>query len=558
MRLSAGFFAIFIFLFASAVSFASPAIQAVAAPAEKAVPALPGEWNGNIRYRVELNIKEEQWNVWMGVQLENPVPFKFWIPRWTPGGYHLAEFGKFLDDIEVTDEKGNPLKFQEVESPRHWEIDPGTNKRVIIHYIMNHSSPPKSMDLNNLEMEANRITKRYAFINSTSLFGFVEGMLDRPTDVHVELPEKWKVATALKKADKGHFTAENYYRLEDSPFLLSPKLVVETFEVDGIRHEVACHGKQEADVKTMAEQCKKIVIAGKRWMGRLPYDRYVFLLGFTNDTGMGAGGLEHSFSTLILMPSMNLDDSVTHVLAHEYFHLWNAERIQVNELVRPDYTKPLGTGTIWLNEGATEYMAFFLLKDAGLISENEFYAQMAGKNAGINSMSKISKKYSIPEVSKRWSSKNLGGMQGLMEIQFGVYERGSVCSFALDLYLREKTKGAKGLVHVFRYIMDEFVANGKGYPEDGLVEVIKNATGVDTSDFYNKYINGKELPDLDEFLAPIGLKMNRSARGGPAEGGFNDLDEITDAQKQLRAQFFTAPAASASAASDRPASRPAK
>lgn len=521
----------------------APQAPAVAAPAKP--PELPGKWGESVRYHVSMDIKNKMWSVWMGV---TPVagrngaaePFEFWIPRWVPGGYHLVEFAKFVESVEARDEAGNELKVTEESEPRRWKIEPGSAKNVMIHYVVNHSSPG-GFDVNALDMEANRINKKYGFINSTSLFGFVPGMLEKPAAVKFELPENWKLVTAMTAQPDGTYTSPNYYRLEDSPVFMSPKLLVESFEVDGIRHEVAVYGRGESDLKTYVEQCTSIVRAGKRMMGKLPYDRYTFMLSFSNDNTMG-GGLEHSYSTLILLPASMPADETLHVLAHEYFHLWNAERIHVDKLQKPDYTKPLDTGTIWLNEGGTEYFSFLLLTQAGLIDQDEFYKQMAEKNATVHAQLRKKDRKSIVDVSRKWSANAISGFTGLIEIQYGVYERGAVTCFALDLHIRNATNGAKGLTDVLRYLMTNYVEKNKGYGEDELPDVIKAAVGVDARDFYNKYVAGPELPDLDPLLATCGLKMNRSPKGAPAAGGFHDLDEVTDAQKAMRAKFF-APAA---------------
>lgn len=528
-------------LFLQSPGAAEKPASAPAVVEEKKAPKLPGEWGDSVRYHVAMNINNKQWEVMMGVsltgpQFTKPKPFEFWLPRWTPGGYHLADFAKFVEDISAEDADGKSLKITEVEEPRHWTIDPGNSTRVVIRYKLDHSSPG-GFDPNALDMEANRITKRYAFINSTSLFGFVPELLEKPAEFDLDFPENWKVATPLTKNKNGAYTAPNYYRLEDSPLLASPKLIIEEWKVDGIPHALACYGKSESDVKMMAAQCEQIATAAKRLMGSLPYDHYIFLLSFANDS-IGGGGLEHTFSTLILLPGMvpASASEVKHVLAHEYFHLWNAERIHVDKLQKPDYTKPLNTGTIWLNEGATEYMSFLLLTQAEVETRKRFFAEMSQKNAGVHSGPEGRK--SIVESSRAWSS---GPMSNLMEIVLNVYERGAVTTFAMDLMIRAKTDGKLGMADVFKYLMEHYVNKDKGYGEDELPEIIKKAVGVDMKSFYDRFIAGSELPDLDEYLKPIGLKMNRGANGLPARGGFHELEDVTDAQKALRDKFFELP-----------------
>jgi predicted metalloprotease with PDZ domain len=218
--------------------------------------------------------------------------------------------------------------------------------------------------------------------------------------------------------------------------------------------------------------------------------------------------------------------------------LWCAERIQVQALRKPDYTKPFVSGTIWLNEGATEYMAHVILYHAGLLTDNEFYMALAKKNYDINTKIKAATRKSQIEASRGWVN---ASVNDFMEINTSIYDRGAVNNFAADLLIHAKTDGKKGFVDVLRYLMWEYENKNRGFGEDELESIFTKASGVDFSDFFAKYINGKQLPDLDEFLEPYGLKINRTAKGKPAMGGFRDIAEPTEAQLKLRVAFFSTP-----------------
>ena len=99
---------------------------------------------------------------------------------------------------------------------------------------------------------------------------------------------------------------------------------------------------------------------------------------FTEKPGAEGSGLEHEDSTLILLtdqlPSGKFgDDILWSVVAHEYMHLWTAERIKVESLMRPDYTRPVDTSTLWVNEGITEYFTQHILLRAGLKDREGFF-----------------------------------------------------------------------------------------------------------------------------------------------------------------------------------------
>jgi predicted metalloprotease with PDZ domain len=178
-----------------------------------------------VRYEVTPDVKSEKWSVVMTIDAAKAAPFDLWVPRWTPGGYHLVEFGQFVDSVKGTDSGGAALTVAEHDEPVHWTITPAKAGPVKIVYTASLASK-SPFDATALDVEANRITSGHAFLNSTSLFAFVPGELDRPVEVKMNAPEGWKVATVLVKDKDGLYTAPSYYRLEDSPFLMSSDLQV--------------------------------------------------------------------------------------------------------------------------------------------------------------------------------------------------------------------------------------------------------------------------------------------------------------------------------------------
>ena len=110
-----------------------------------------------------------------------------------PGGYHLVDFGQFVDDMKAFDEAGKPLEVTEAEDPVHWTVKPGDAKKIKIRYSANHAFDgmltAKSMDV-----EANHLGDAYAYLNSASLFALIPGQLERRALVKMNPPRigKWR------------------------------------------------------------------------------------------------------------------------------------------------------------------------------------------------------------------------------------------------------------------------------------------------------------------------------------------------------------------------------
>jgi predicted metalloprotease with PDZ domain len=386
-----------------------------------------------------------------------------------------------------------------------------------------------------LDVEGNRLTAGYGYLSPNSLLGFAEGETDRPCEVELVLPEGWKAATALERRGDGVLVAPSWWRLEDSPILFAPDLRSIGFEVDSIPHEVAVLGRDEADARKIAERCRRIVLAGRDFMQSLPYRRYVFLIGFVPESN-GGSGLEHSDSTLILMsPSPMMAGQLDHVVAHEFFHAWCAERIHVEALDWPDYTRPLVTGTIWANEGFTEYFARHLLVRAGLETREQFFEALSTSAANARAMWPMAADKSWTDVSREASQWDELG--DLLAFALKHYEGGSWTAFGLDLAMRRASAGERGVADLLRLLDRDCRRSGQGYGEEELLGLCEGVAQGDLDDYFERYIDGAELPDLKELLGVIGC----TTKGGLAR--IVPLKEPTPEQRAALEDLFAPPRA---------------
>jgi predicted metalloprotease with PDZ domain len=331
----------------------------------------------------------------------------FWFPLWTPGAYHVADYGRFVKELKAFDEKGAELAVErDADELGHFVVHPGLARELVVRY---QAEPCSSGQFTNkvIDVEANRIAAAYAYVNPPSLFGFVPERANEPCASRCTCPPAGRPPRCSSPTRRAASRRPRTTSFEDSPLLFSPTLETATFEVDHKPHRVSAHGRSAADVQTIAAGCKRIVEAGSKLMNGLPYDRYQFLYGFVD--AAGGSGLEHSFSTLILTgPRTGIgehDHEFWGVTAHEYFHLWCAERIHVAEIHHPDLTQPLETGTIWLNEGVTEYFSRHLLLHAGFSTQDELLASYFD-NPGVEGMVRKEPWTAVSRATVEWGGMN--------------------------------------------------------------------------------------------------------------------------------------------------------
>jgi predicted metalloprotease with PDZ domain len=472
-----------------------------------------------IDYALSLDFENKAWTV--EGKLSNPGggEVEFWIPRWTAGAYHLAEFGRFVTKFEAFGADGEALDFER-EGDCQWAIAAAGQSEIVVRYEADSMS---TAVISNgvIDVESNRIAAGYAYVNPVSLFGFVAGRQDQPITLKVDLPEGWSAATVLEQDDQGAFHAESYVRFEDSPLLFSPSLYEWEGEAGGKPLAVSIHGKDEAEAQAIREDCVKIVDAAAELMRGLPYDRYRFLFGFVPE-GSGAG-LEHSFSTLILMPAQFQAEHVKSVTAHEFFHLWCAERIHVEAIHDPDYTQPLETSSLWVNEGITEYITRHILLHAGLSTREEF---MHGLAAGQVPQAQEAVWTSISSAASDWTEG-----QGMRDWVSSMYQQGPRTIFGLDLEMRRATGGKTGVIDLLHHLVEEYVEQDRGFPEGGMVDIINEVAEAEMGAYYEQYIDGPKKPDLGESLDVIGYQLEN--------GVVSEVESPSEEQLRARADLFS-------------------
>ncbi|HLG43272.1 MAG TPA: hypothetical protein VI643_07895, partial [Planctomycetota bacterium] len=276
------------------------------------------------------------------------------MPAWIPGSYRIRDFARNVQDFRAG-------RFRKIDKST-WRVETGGRATVRARYRVYAFE---------LSVRTSHVDGDHAHLNPAGLCMYVSGRMDEPCELRIAPPPGWKVATGLPRRN-GAWVAESYDHLADCPVEVS-KFLRRDFRVRGRGHEFVVCGPGNYDLRGLVRDAAKIVEAGARLFGGLPYDRYVFILHATDGIG---GGLEHRNSTSLMFPRLDFKPRENYrralnLIAHEYFHLWNVKRI-LPQAFRPyDYTREVYTDLLWLMEGFTDYYALLLVSRAGLITAKE-------------------------------------------------------------------------------------------------------------------------------------------------------------------------------------------
>ncbi|MFQ5569643.1 MAG: M61 family metallopeptidase [Rhodothermales bacterium] len=431
----------------------------------------------------------------------------FRIPDWRPGRYVFQNYAQNIIAFQAEDGEGHALPVRKVNKDT-WRVEKGQADNVSVSY---------ECYARQLDAGASYLDDAEAYLNPITCLMNVPGRDREPVALTIHKPDDWRVATPLDyDAVLNGYPAKDYHELVDSPFLISPSFELLSFEESGATIEIAIQGEWEYDEALLIEDHRRIVRAQVAMMQHIPFDRYLFMYHITHFP-MGHG-VEHKNSTSIVlgpgdrivMPNNPAGRSfyaaLLGVASHEFFHLWNVERIRPASMYPPDYSVANYTTQMWIYEGVTDYFSDLLLLRAGLITPDNFLGRMAGtiRSFQTNPGRKV--------TSIAMSSYDSWTKQGNAPPHtfYSFYTAGKIMGLLLDLEVRGRTRNSASLDDVMRYLYETYPAQDRGVPEDGFQKALESITGSSFQDFFDAYIYGTEEIDYAPFLAHAGLVLERS------------------------------------------------
>jgi predicted metalloprotease with PDZ domain len=250
----------------------------------------------------------------------------------------------------------------------------------------------------------------------------------------------------------------------------------------------------------------------------------------------GGDGMEHRNSTVVAAPRSIRGNAraVLGTVSHEFFHAWNVERIRPKSLEPFDFEEANMSGELWLAEGFTTYYGGLIMARAGLSKPEQTMMSLANGALAIavapghqfRSAVEMSQLAPFSDAARSVDPTNFS------YAFINYYPFGSALALALDMELRGRSGGKLSLDDYMRAM---WRVHGKpGGPQPGLVArpyTLKDARDrlAEVSGdrgfadrFFDKYIEGRDVPDYAALLAPAGITVRRRTPGAAWSGAAID------------------------------------
>ena len=490
----------------------NPAIKSLAA-ALLSVVLICLSWTvsaAETNYRVDLSARAmQQVNIEARFTDVTGDTLDFHLPVWRSGLYLVLDFVGTVSGLEVSDENGEALLFEQTASSS-WRVsrpDSGGGD-VVVRYRVYADS---------LTDRTRHVDADHAFLNPAAVFVYADHYRDLPIDVSIDLPDGWQAASGMEQPEQGHFVAPHYDRLVDSPIEAGTFDLV-TFEAAGMTIDFLIHGIWDHDEERLIRDMSALatatagVFAGSRT--GLPTDYYLFMLH--SGDGLG-GGTEYYNSTVVHTdPRAFWDEDrwqgFLALMAHEFFHTWNVKRFRPAAIDRYDYQNINYTELLWVAEGLTSYYDQLLPVRAGLVPVEDYRDQLADVISSVVDAPGYNQDTLARASLEAWTKGFHRGADRAADkpnrtVSF--YSQGGLLGLVLDLEIRRVSNGNRSLDTVMTSLYDDFPLGGGGFTYADFRERLAAAGGDALAAQLDGWVYDTQPLPVAEVLQSVGWVLDR-------------------------------------------------
>jgi predicted metalloprotease with PDZ domain len=317
-----------------------------------------------------------------------------------------------------------------------------------------------------------------------------------PATLRIEGPAGWRAVGPWPIKEGVFHASEGVESLRTNYFAVG-RFDLRSAKVGGMRLTVAqpsgAKSKRRSSERASAraELSRQIVAIARterEFFQRDPRDDFTIIIN-RRDPKKGTGGAVRRDSIVLNLPRtvMNGEQrlNIYYTVAHELFHTWRCAPYPEGEPLR------------WFHEGFTDYFAWLVLREAGVIGEREWLARMQRVVERAESWSRRLLGPTLVEASKRFFAN-----RGLAQFS---YKAGSALALALDGRLR-RMGGDRSLLGFMRKLLNEWCPAHEQLTVDDVLAQAAEYGGKELAAFWRSALTEKSFPDRGKLVATTDLE----------------------------------------------------
>ena len=458
-----------------------------------------------------MNVTEDQVSVSVDPGKFSTETTTFFIPKTVPGTYSTDNYGQFVEGLKALDYDGQELSVTKLDD-NSWQIANATQLDKIT-YLVNDTYDIKGEEGVFSPAGTNIDAGKNFMLNLHGFVGYFEGMTEKPYKLKIAHPKNLTASTSLTKVPSENvssdfatdvFSVSRYFQVTDHPIMYAEPDTV-SFELQGMEVLLSVYSPNKVyTAESIRPAIEKMVMAQKAFLGDVNHtDKYAILLylsDFNKPDAGGFGALEHHTSTTVVfpeaMPLDRLNEMMVDVVSHEFFHTLTPLSVHSKEIHYFDYNDPKMSKHLWMYEGVTEYFANLFQVNQGLIEPADFYGRMAEK---IQTSRGFDDTMPFTIMSENILQDTYH------DSYYNVYQKGALIGMALDIRLRELSKGETGILDLMKKLSQKY-GEDKPFNDDELFADITAMSYPEIGTFLTTHVSGTTPIPYDDFFAKVGLE----------------------------------------------------
>jgi len=476
------------------------------AVAQKKSPAVQ-----EVKVAIDLNqVKEDKVMVTITPPSFTSAEVVFHIPKTVPGTYSSDNYGKLIVDFKALDKSGNELTVTKTDD-NSWKISNAKALAKVTYWVNDTFDTETGRGFGKDEIFSPAGTNidegKVFMLNNHGFIGYFNDKLEIQYNVTITHPATLFGSTSLVDLNKSdtvdRFVTKRYFELVDNPIMYS-KPDYMTFIVDGMEILFSVYSPNGTHTaKSLMADLEKTMRAQKAFLGPINNNKKYTVLLYLSDMkkadAKGFGALEHHTSTTVvfpeMMPAAALGEQIKDVVSHEFFHIVTPLSIHSKEIQYFDYNNPKMSKHLWMYEGVTEYFANLFQVNQGLIDSDEFYQRIVSK---INNAANLNDTMPFTEMSANVL------VPPYKDQYLNVYEKGTLIGMCIDIIIREKSNGERGILDLMQKLSKKYGAE-KPFNDDELFDEITSLTYPEVGAFLETYVAGPTPIPYDVYFAKVGV-----------------------------------------------------
>jgi len=437
----------------------------------------------------------------------------FYIPKTVPGTYSVDNYGKFIEGLKAFDYSGNEISFTRA-GDNSWSFSNAAALDKITYYV-NDSFDVQGEEGIFSPAGTNILAGSNFMLNLHGFIGYFENLEELPYNLTITRPADLVAGTSMplsesreisgQAAVRDTYNGSRYFDIIDNPIMYAAP---DTTHINLEDMKVLLHVYSPNNIHTsqsIRPGVEKMIQAQKNFLGEIDntsnYAILLYLADMNIVDAQGFGALEHHTSTVVVLPETmpleSLNQTMTDVVSHEFFHILTPLNVHSNEIHYFDYNDPKLSQHLWMYEGVTEYFAHLFQVNQGLINDQEFYDRISSK---IESSANFDDTVPFTVLSQNILE------EPYKSDYYNVYLKGALIGMALDIRLRELSDGKNGILDMMKELSQRF-GKDRPFEDDALIPQIVEITHPEISEFFEMYVTGENPIPYDQFFEKVGLEI---------------------------------------------------